>query len=184
MCIYEIDHPVTQAQKIKKIERMQGKIPDNMTFIAIDFDKEELEDSLKKSSFDSRAKTLFVWEAVSQYIEEESVHKIFSCLSSMVSSESYIIFTYIDKNYIKDGIDSKRNAALAGHQERLNEPWLFGIDSEQISSFLSSYGFHLAKQSGAPDYRKLYMDPMGRQMNVFEGELVILACVEDVKKED
>ncbi len=185
ICIYEIDHPVTQAQKIKKIGRIRGKIPDNMTFIAIDFDKEELEDRLKRSSFDSRAKSLFVWEAVSQYIKEASVHNIFSCLSRMASSDSYVIFTYIDKEYIEDRNDSKRSEYLAAHQERLNEPWLFGIDKEKISSFLSFYGFDLIEQSGAADYRKRYLDPIGRQMNVFEGELVVLASAGNaIEKEE
>jgi methyltransferase (TIGR00027 family) len=173
--IYEVDHPFTQKQKKKKLERITGKISDHMSFIPVDFNHDEIEDNLRQTDFDPAARSLFIWEAVSQYIKEESAYSLFSFLSHAASPDSRVIFTYIDKDYIDEGQNTKRSDALAVHHAKLKEPWIFGIDKEELSSFIGSFGFEVIEQASAPDYRERYLDPIGRKMNVFEGEIVVLA---------
>ena len=67
--------------------------------------------------------------------------------------------------------------------ERQDEPWLFGINPSEIDKYLSDRGFVLIEDVGASDYKERYLNPIGRQMNLFEGERVVLARVEHTLKE-
>ncbi|MCK8058966.1 MULTISPECIES: class I SAM-dependent methyltransferase [unclassified Fusibacter] len=74
----EIDYyHVDQAEVIDKFSKNMAKlpmgIPDNVRFVSIDFDKQSLAEVLSNSGYDKRSKTLFIWEAVTQYISEEAV---------------------------------------------------------------------------------------------------------------
>lgn len=47
--IYEVDHPDTQALKFKILSE-HGKIPENVEFVPIDFEREKLSEALGESS--------------------------------------------------------------------------------------------------------------------------------------
>ena len=51
--IFEVDHPATQASKIKRVKKVLGTIPTNVVYVPIDFDEETL-DKLLAYGFDRR----------------------------------------------------------------------------------------------------------------------------------
>ena len=111
--------------------------PAHVTYVAVDFNKQELDVVMTKTDFDPGAKALFIWEGVSQYITAEAVDAIFRYLLSAATPESQIIFTYINRRII-EGIDNfKGSMTLKGHHARLSESWIFGIDPDEISSFFN-----------------------------------------------
>ena len=47
--IFEVDHPLTQADKKSRIEHARWQIPDGLHFVPVDFTKDDLRDSLLKN---------------------------------------------------------------------------------------------------------------------------------------
>jgi O-methyltransferase involved in polyketide biosynthesis len=56
-------------------------------------------------------------------------------------------------------------------------PWVFGIDPAETESWLSGRGYKLIDQADAVEYRNRYVTPVGRELNIYEGEKMVLAKV-------
>ena len=97
---YEIDQPGNIAAKQKRLEKMFGKVPEHVTLVPIDFDHERLEVKLASTGYSRNARTFFIWEAVSQYLQEVSVRGTFDFLASAPSG-SRLVFTYVQKDFIE-----------------------------------------------------------------------------------
>ena len=61
--------------------------------------------------------------------------------------------------------------------QRMGEPWGFGIDPDEVGEYLTARGLDLIDHVGATDHQTRYPEPIGRQMDVFEAERIILAQV-------
>jgi methyltransferase (TIGR00027 family) len=175
MRVFEVDHPATQDWKRKQIERMYNELPSHVTFVPIDFERQELGEAMAAAGFRTGTKTFFVWEGVTQYIAEEAVDATLRYVSHAVAPGSRIVFTYIHRGLINGSVEMKGARKLISELERQGEPWGFGIDPAELSQYLAARGLKLIEDVGAVDYRTRYLDPIGRSMDTFEGERVAVA---------
>ena len=90
--VIEVDHPATQATKKKKLVKILGELPNNLLFISMDFTKDALEEALPKGGYDESAKTLFIWEGVTEYLNLEAVKGTLSFIVKHSGPESSVIF--------------------------------------------------------------------------------------------
>lgn len=54
--VFEVDHPLTQKDKIERITRAGWTIPDNLTFVPADFTKDNVAERLIDGGFDASEK--------------------------------------------------------------------------------------------------------------------------------
>ena len=59
--VFEVDHLLTQADKLERITRAGWTIPDNLTFVPMDFTKDSLAERLIAAGFNPSAKSFFSW---------------------------------------------------------------------------------------------------------------------------
>ncbi len=79
--VWELDQDVIIKYKKTRLNDMLGSIPPNIKSISIDFDHEDVREVLEKNGFSNDKQIFFVWEAVTQYLEEKSVIEVFDFLS-------------------------------------------------------------------------------------------------------
>jgi methyltransferase (TIGR00027 family) len=175
--VFEVDHPATQARKKERLQQLLGNIPPYVTFVPIDFDKEKLEDVMTTAGFRTGAKTFFIWEGVTQYITTEAVDATFRYIIHFAGMGSGIIFTYIQLAIVEGSVRSKVDQKVVAFAKRMGMPWIFGIEPAQVDQFLTDRELELVEHVGASNYQALYLDLMGRQLNIFEGERVVLARI-------
>jgi len=173
--VFEVDHPGTQVWKQKCLKRMLGALPSHVTFVPIDFDKQELRDEMEKASFLTNVKTFFIWEGVSQYITEEAVDATLRYVSRASAPGSKIVFTYIQRDIVDGSARSELGHKLVSLAQRLGEPWLFGFNKEELAHYLAERGLAPIEDIGDSDYKERYLKPIGRQLNVFAIERIMLA---------
>jgi methyltransferase (TIGR00027 family) len=173
--VFEVDHPGTQIWKQKCLKRMVGTLPSHVTFVPIDFDQQELKNEIMKASFRTDVKTFFIWEGVTQYITEEAVDATFQYVSYTAAPGSKIVFTYIHRDIIDGSVRSGLGQKLVSLAQRLGEPWLFGFNREELPRYLAERGFVPIEDVGDLEYRKRYLKPIGRRLNVFKIERILLA---------
>ncbi len=173
--VFEVDLPLVQKGKQKKIQKYLGRLPANVAFVPIDFDTQTLDAVFAGTAFDPSRRAAFVWEGVTQYISEEAVRQTLAFVGRSASG-SILAFTYVLKSIID------RTSSIPGANHMLDvvakqAPWVFGLEPADVPEFLKS--FHLAQLAdvGNADYQERYLKPRERKLVVFEGERIAHAAV-------
>lgn len=161
--VFEVDRPATQKVKIEKVKKIFSFLPDNVVYVPIDFDKEELDKRLFESGYDRSLKTLFIWEGVTMYITAEAVDETLAFVAENSGKGSSIIFNYILQSVI-DGTCEQDNAEkIAKSYEQRGEPLTFGVEEGTIDEFLSKRDFQQVKNVTGEFFKNAYFK--GRNQN-------------------
>ena len=140
--VFEVDHPSTQKVKIEKVKKILGSLPDNVVYVAVDFEKEKLDERLFECGYDKDLKTLFIWEGVTYYITAEAVDETLAFVAENSGEGSRTIFDYAPKSLLDGDWDPEEARGYdPEYLSRIGEPWLFGIEDGAIDEFLSRRGF-------------------------------------------
>ena len=173
--VFEVDLPAVQADKKQRLIQHLGRLPENVTFLPIDFDRQALEEVFAGSAFDPARPAVFVWEAVTQYITAAAVRRTLAFVGKSAPG-SRLLFTYVLKSIIQ------RRSDIPGANKLMDfvaneSPWLFGLEPAEIPAFLRPYGLTIIADVGNAYYQEHYLQPVGRRLVVTEGERVAQAVV-------
>lgn len=161
---YEVDLPANADAKRRRLTTIFGRLPDRVQLVPIDFEHDDLLQTLTGSGFDPGAPAIFVWEAVTQYLTELGVRSTLESIKR-VAPESRLIFTYILKDLI-DGTDRHGADELYRRFVIKQRIWRFGLDPAEVASLLAPYGWAVISDVGPDDYTERYLRPAGREMPV------------------
>ena len=92
---FEIDLPEMIANKKIRVNELLGALPDWVSYVPIDFNKQTLQEELIKAGYDKNKKTLFIWEGVTYYISKEAVKSTLKFVANQSSPGSSIVFDYL-----------------------------------------------------------------------------------------
>ena len=145
MPIFEVDAKFTQAAKIEKL--VKAEIPhEHVSFVTVDFEKDDLESQLSAGGFRKEASTLFIWEGVTLYLTPESVDSTLDHLRSLCCGGSILCFDYFNS----------RDHHLR-RIEKKDELILFGMNSEEMSVYLESKGFSVVEDIKPDELHRRYL---------------------------
>jgi methyltransferase (TIGR00027 family) len=175
--VFEVDLPAVQAGKKKSIQKALGRMPENVTFVPIDFDTQTLDAALAGTGYDASQPAIFVWEGVTQYITVEAVRRTLAFVGKAAPG-SAIAFTYVLKSIIE------RRSDLPGAEKMMAQvarqaPWIFGLEPAEAAEYLQPFGLTLVEDVGSAQYQERYLKPIGRVMDVSEAERIIKARREE-----
>jgi methyltransferase (TIGR00027 family) len=154
--VFELDVPVTQEAKIMQYQKRHLDIPPNLTFIAIDFDKESLPVKLNEVGFYKHRQCLFILEGLIMYLQPESVAETFRTIQDYAGEGSRIVFDYIHASILrKEGIYYGEEG-IVQTVSGAGEQWHFGIEKGQIERFLAKYAMQLLDHKDAKDLEQTY----------------------------
>jgi methyltransferase (TIGR00027 family) len=147
---FEVDHPATQESKIERVKHIFGTIPANVVYVPIDFNIETL-DKLFNCGFERSLKTLFIWEGVTLYLDPEAVDTTLAWVQVNAAPGSVIIFDYQDTSTL-----TQQHRAYEVLNQLTGEKRVFGIERNQIESFLTRRGFIQVVDANAEQLEHLY----------------------------
>lgn len=93
--VFELDHPVSQKNKIAKLQELTIPIPENLRYIPIDFNQQDLTTILQEIPRKKGEKNLFILEGLIMYLPPSTVNRIFSAIDACAPDSSEIIFDYV-----------------------------------------------------------------------------------------
>jgi methyltransferase (TIGR00027 family) len=140
---YEVDHPATQTAKRERLQSGMGKLPENVRFVAVDFEEDNLETELVKAGFDTKIPTVVVWEGVVSYLTESAVSNNLTLLARLLAPCSQLVFTYVHRGALDGSISFQGSRRWKSWVKRSGEPFIFGFDPVTLSETLRPYGFLL-----------------------------------------
>jgi len=140
--VFEVDHPDTQKMKVKAIRKLFGIVPEHVTYVAIDFEKDSFEKKLSESGYNRDAKTLFIWEAVTMYLTEEGVVRTLNFVANNSGEGSSVIFDYMLRLENCETRELKKIRKFQSEVKRRGDPIAFDIRGDNVEEFLSRKGFY------------------------------------------
>jgi len=175
--VYGVDLPGTRELKQRRVENVLGAVPGNVTLVGMNFDQQDLGEILSEVGFKMGVGTLFIWEGVTQYLNAESVKNTLEFVSTVSGVGSAIVFTYVRQGLI-DGTDRPDwFQPFLSFAEKVGSPLMFGLDPAGLEQYLTDRGLKLIDDVEEADYQELYIQSLGRELNVFDGERAVYAEV-------
>ncbi len=157
--IFELDLPKIQGPKLEILKRKKVSLPDDLVFVPIDFNTQDLSTVLQKAGYQENRKTLFLMEGVSMYLEAQAVDRTLNFIRSSTQSGSQIVFDYIYASVVR------REESLFGEKgayetvANIGERWIFGIEKDGIEDFLSEHGLNLLEHFTPAEMEQKYLAP-------------------------
>ena len=90
--VIEVDHPVTQTFKRARVRRLLGGEPEHVTFLPVDFTRDDLSGSLDAVGHKRTVRTLFVCSGVSMYLPETAIAQVLSFVAAHEQDGVSIVF--------------------------------------------------------------------------------------------
>jgi methyltransferase (TIGR00027 family) len=155
--IFELDVPTALDPKERILRRERIAVPPELTFVRINFDKDDLSAALTGAGFAAGRKDLFLMEGVTMYLTARAVDGNFDFIRHSAASGSRVVFDFVyasvlrGENRYYGESDALRMVRGAG------EGWTFGIEEGAVGSFLAERGFELVARYPADELERRYL---------------------------
>ena len=164
--VFEVDHPLTQSDKLERIARAGWTIPDNLTFVPVDFTKDSLTERLIAAGFDTKAKSFFSWLGVTYYLSAEAIGKTLTELFSLCADGSTLVFDYPDENFFDASERRVQNTIMMAKAG--GEPMQSAFSYSELEKLLEKHGFLIYELLTPDDIQRDIIDKTGADMKAFE----------------
>ncbi|WP_374966458.1 class I SAM-dependent methyltransferase [Lysinibacillus sp. RS5] len=165
--IFEIDQPATQQFKKTRLNETHFKLPSNVHFVAMDFTKRFLHQTLINSGFDNK-KTFFSLLGVSYYLTKEETSSLIEHLFANLPSGSSIVMDYADENLFKEKGLSNRVDNMVKMAAASGEPMKSCFTYEEMEKMLEKSGLLIYEHLSPSNINELYFDNREDYLTAFE----------------
>ena len=164
--VFEVDQPLTQADKLERITRAGWTAPDNLTFVPVDFTKDSLTERLIAAGFDPSAKSFFSWLGVTYYLSAEAIDAMLSSLSELCTDGSTLVFDYPDENFFDAPEKRVQNTIMMAKTG--GEPMQSAFSYSGLEKLLEKHGFLIYELLTPDDIQRDIIDKAGADLKAFE----------------
>ena len=175
--VFEVDHPLTQADKKERIARAGWTVPDNLAFVPVDFTKDSLAERLLAAGFDRSAKSFFSWLGVTYYLSSEAIDAMLSSLSPLCADGSTLVFDYPDENFFDAPEKRVQNTIMMAKAG--GEPMKTAFSYGALEKLLERHGFLIYELLTPDDIQRDIIGMSGADMKAFEHVNYCLAVRKD-----
>ena len=184
--IFELDAAPTQERKVQCLRKARIAIPEHLTFVPIDFNRESLGDALEKAGYKNDQKTLFIWEGVSYYLEMESVDRTLEFVSHASHPESALAFDYTvsvsEEN--TDEAYGVKEFAQSMKEHHASEELMFSIEEGGAEAFLRQRGLRMVDHLDNEEIESAFLlDENGSLIGRMTGHFRFVLAVPDASQE-
>ncbi len=137
--VFEVDHSATQAWKRERLAEAGLRIPDSLTFVSVDFEREKLSEALRAAGFCFEQPGFFLWLGVVPYLTRDAIFATLRFVAGLSNSE--VAFDYSEP---PDNYPPERRVFYDRAAKRvatLGEPWLSHFDPAELGDELERLGF-------------------------------------------
>lgn len=164
--VFEVDHPLTQSNKIERVNRAKLEIPDNLCYVAVDFSKDDLKEKLLNAGFDPSKKSFFSWLGVCYYLSAEQIEAVLDSVADLSADGSTLVFDYADEELFSSGINRVQKMiamAAAG-----GEPMKSCFSYSSLEKLLEKHKFLIYELMTSQDIQAKYFEGQGDELTAFE----------------
>jgi methyltransferase (TIGR00027 family) len=150
--VYEVDFPATGAWKRERLAEAGIAVPDSVTYVGVDFERDDLMGRLVEGGFDAESPAELMWLGVVPYLTREAVAATLRAVATVPGAE--VVFDYA----AADGqAQTPGSRELATRVAELGEPFTGRWDPADLRALLTEAGFDDVEDLGRPEIRSRYL---------------------------
>jgi methyltransferase (TIGR00027 family) len=138
--VFEVDHPATQNWKRQLLLAARIALPPSLTFVAVDFESEQLAERLASSGFRADEPAFFSWLGVSMYLSRAAVMGTLAFVASLPRGSAIVLDYAVPPSDLKL-IRRLAVRALLKRVAAAGEPWKSFFEPRELADELRALGF-------------------------------------------
>ena len=166
--VFEVDHPSTQAWKRARLDEVGLRVPGDVIFVAIDFEKEALPAVLATAGFDAGSPACFAWLGVTPYLAMDAIVVTLKYIAS-APPPTTVIFDYPISRELLSFWQRMMFDAFARRVAKTGEKFVSSFDPVELDQMLRSLGFRNVEDLGRGEINARYFS--GRKDGLHVGSL-------------
>jgi methyltransferase (TIGR00027 family) len=152
--IYEVDHPATQEWKRRRLADAQLALPSSLVFVPVDFERDDLAETLAAARFQPTSPAFFTWLGVVPYLMQEAIAGTLDYIASIPSSE--LVFDYLEPPEAFSDELRQLEMQRAEQLKKIGERSLSRFDPPGIAALLGAHGFSEIEDIGFEEIRSRF----------------------------
>jgi methyltransferase (TIGR00027 family) len=155
--VFELDLPKVQEPKLDILWRNGIAFPDELTFVPIDFNHQDMGKELARAGYRKDRQTLFTWEGICMYLQAEAVDQTLAFIRSSAGSGSRMVMDYVRAAVLRGGRKYYGESQICATVSGTGEGWTFGIEEDKFPEFLAERGFKLEQHYTPLEMEKAFL---------------------------
>ena len=155
--LFELDAGATQQRKRACLRQADIVVPQQVCYVPIDFETDDLREALLAAGFDREKETLFVWEGVTYYLNAGTVDQTLAYVRASAPAGASICFDYVALSDEALKAQNVKDLRQLMKSQYAGEPTRFGIRAGRIEAFLAERGFAVMEQLTAAEMAEKYL---------------------------
>jgi methyltransferase (TIGR00027 family) len=174
--VFEVDHPASQAWKLKRVRDLALPVSDSHVFVPADLEAEPVQDALSTAGFDSGQPALFSWTGVAPYLTAPAIESTLRTIAgAAVGSE--VVFSYRAEESVLDDIGKEFVRAYAPLAASVGEPLQPGWPVIKIERLISRCGLKVVDHPAHADLEHRYFAGRTDGLRPYTAETLVTAQV-------
>ena len=158
---FEIDHPVTQGKKLRRIRRAGLAVPPHHHFVEADLTNVSPVEALSGSSFDMGRLSFMSLLGVAYYLTQETLSETARSLADGLPAGTYLVFDYLLDEESSDSAALPLRKTMLDFVEKRGEPMRASYSLEQMNDLMAAAGFETVENFKITDVEDSYREEFG-----------------------
>jgi methyltransferase (TIGR00027 family) len=152
--VFEIDRLPTQEYKQLRIELTAERSSKSLTYLSVDFEKDDLAEVLRRGGLLRAAKKMWIWEGVTVYLTPSAIARTLGEIGALSPIGSRLAVTYGPAEL--DGIGRALLPFAERALEAIGEPLRGRTSTAEFQKLVEDAGFRVVSDESALDWADRY----------------------------
>ncbi len=161
--VFEVDHPATQRAKCSRLGSAALQRAHQVRFVPVDFERDDLADSLLAARYEPRLAAVLLWEGVLSYLTADAVAQTLRAIAGLSCPGSRLVFTYWRRSALEGSVSSTEAEHWMARVRRSGEPFVFGLEPDEVAGYLRPFGFALESNLSTAAAARRYPQAVARR---------------------
>jgi len=154
--IFEIDHPVSQAAKRRRLQELGVPVSENLEFIPVDFSRETVAEALDRSRYSPNDRGFFSLLGTVQYISREALANTLRSIATIAAPGSELVLSYVQPRHLVEPAHLPAYDRGLRFAARQGEPFVSLYDPAELRAEVCALGYQLLENFSPRDQALRY----------------------------
>jgi methyltransferase (TIGR00027 family) len=158
LTVFEVDLATTSDLKRKRLASVNLTVPERLSFIPFDFEKDDLKTKLVVAGLDTSLRSFFSWMGVTYYLTQAAILGNLDRLAEIGAPGSEVVFDYLIATECVPPKDRALFNGMMAFVEKRGEPMISRFDPAEVGAALNPRGvWEVVRNDSPADHNRKYL---------------------------